>query len=227
MATHHRASIAFWLRTGLQLLGCGTLLLALTSCEPSKNYSGASIVAYVVDADSREPVADVHVAAIWEVDGGFSHEIVGYAKVMETVSDAQGKFSFPGWGPVSVSGGVLRGASPALLLFKPGYVYSAFGNTLPADTSAPLLTTSQWHEKRLPLAREHGHSVAEIDTRLAMLRIQLDHLYLLHHIPEIPQFVCAVAERDNQLRAQGASGSGDMSAVHAERLNCASATRLK
>ena len=75
-----------------------TTAFALTSCV--RVYYADPIKARVVDAATGTPVEGVNVLAAWQAKGGLEGgNIMGYVKVMEDVTDANGEFSFPGWGP--------------------------------------------------------------------------------------------------------------------------------
>ena len=88
---------------------------------PPPAYSAKEIRATVVDGATRQPLEDVVVVARWVLrrmygDGPQLH-------IAETVTDRQGKFLIPAWGPKPRPAlMVLTDKSPQLLLFKHGYV---------------------------------------------------------------------------------------------------------
>ena len=84
--------------------------------------------------------------------------------IMETTTDANGHFSFPGWGPKKWDNGRIETQGPGLKIFKPGYEFFHAFN--PADftsvrnngTSSSFERqfnqdhrTSDWNGKRIPL----------------------------------------------------------------------------
>src|SRR5947209_3399798 len=76
-------------------------ILVLTGCY--QIYSAEPITATVVDADTKEPLEGVVVVAHWEMKGGLEGgNVEGEVMIMEAVTDAQGKFHFPAWGPKKV-----------------------------------------------------------------------------------------------------------------------------
>src|SRR6266849_1854255 len=77
-------------------------LLPLQACATT--YSAEPIEAWVVDADSGQPIEGVVVTANWELEiGTLGGNIpVGQIMVMETVTDQKGRFYFPAWGPKAV-----------------------------------------------------------------------------------------------------------------------------
>ena len=117
----------------LVLLG----LCALPACATT--YSALPISARVVDADSGEPLEDVIVVVKWEYEY-LRREMSesrgqGTFEFAETVTNRNGEFSFPAWGPKEVPrdvpGRAFMGPDvPQLAFFKPGYVYEVKGNSL-------------------------------------------------------------------------------------------------
>ena len=64
-------------------------------------YSSEAITATIVDADSKQPLKDVIVVAQWELrKGGFpaGSQFAGLLKIMETITNGNGIFTFPEWG---------------------------------------------------------------------------------------------------------------------------------
>jgi hypothetical protein len=118
-------------------------------------YSAEPITAWVVDADTGAPLEGVHVVATWEVRGGLEGgNLVGYLKVMETVTDKSGKFHFTGWGPrPNLHFGGVENNSPSLLFLKRGYEYRATSNIASVTTPTPSRFTSGWDGKTLRLSR--------------------------------------------------------------------------
>lgn len=112
-------------------------LAALSACATS--YSALPISARVVDADSNELLADVIVVVKWEFEyippGISEHRGRGTFEFAETVTDRNGEFAFPGWGPKEVPrdtpGRAFLGPNnPTIALFKPGYLYEVKINPL-------------------------------------------------------------------------------------------------
>jgi hypothetical protein len=74
----------------------------------------------VVDAETGTPLPEVYAWAEWVQHG--AHGIGGPLVVQDGFSGADGRFTFPRWGPRFGSrGGLLLGTDPAVILFKPGY----------------------------------------------------------------------------------------------------------
>jgi hypothetical protein len=97
-------------------------------------YRGAEIKGQVVDADTKEPIEGVVVVAKWElycanpVDG--SHCKVLH--VYEAVTDKEGRYSMPSWGPkMRPRKTYLTHFDPYTLYFKKGYEASWLINSDP------------------------------------------------------------------------------------------------
>jgi hypothetical protein len=175
-----------------------------------RTYSADSIDSRVVDADSGEPLAGVNVVAEWVLKGGVeSGEVTGYANVMETVTDEDGRFHFPAWGPVTVKRGSVREAGPALLLFKPGYHYAAYANASSAEAPSHLI--SRWSTKDLKLKRNSGYVEATSDDWTAV-HVQVENLVTHRLVKKVKKFVCQVAEEGDRQKLSKSSFLGITSA---------------
>jgi len=86
-------------------------------------YSADATEGWAVDVETQQPVEGVIVVAYWELKALWEGYPVGLMMVMEAVTDAKGRFSFPSWGPkprLPVTG-QLRSMEPELVAFKSGY----------------------------------------------------------------------------------------------------------
>jgi len=110
------------------------VFLGLVACKTlagyPATYSAEDIEAWVIDAETKEPVADVVVVARWVLQGGMHTDEVGSLKIMETVTGPDGRFYFPAWGPeFRPPRTFLWNQDPELLIFKPGYRFVSLYNT--------------------------------------------------------------------------------------------------
>lgn len=98
------------------------------SVQPT--FTAEAITGKVVDEETGEPLAGVIIVAKWTIEASF----VGYdnelLNVLETVSDKDGNYGFPGWGPkllpvltypFSSSDLFDKGDDPFVVYFKSGY----------------------------------------------------------------------------------------------------------
>jgi len=107
--------------------------LAIEACA-DPYYTIAPIEAWVVDADTGAPIEGAVVTANWQLVGlsfDTGGRKLGQLEVMETVTDKNGRFHFPGFSKVNLSGNVLREEDPQILVFKPGYRYMRWTSDYP------------------------------------------------------------------------------------------------
>jgi hypothetical protein len=110
---------------GLPLLcGCSSLGQTSLSADP--------ISSQVVDDDTGVPIEGAVVVAHWELHGGSiggDSLPCGSANVEEAVTDKDGRFHLPGWGPTRVGcAGEMQIGNPLIYIFKSGYGYGYFSN---------------------------------------------------------------------------------------------------
>ena len=96
----------------------------ITGCTTfPRFYLGADeIHGKVVDAETKQPIKDVVVVAVWELYGGiFERQHTANLVLRETVTDEDGNYSFDSWGPRFTISGYLEDESPDLIFYKFGY----------------------------------------------------------------------------------------------------------
>lgn len=120
------------MRLFLSLLLPGLFILALPACATPLTYSAEPIEAWIVDAETKQPIEDVIVVAHWELVGPMENYPVGQIEVLESVTDKNGRFHFPAWGPKLhlAPFSYLTDSDPELLFFKSGYKYISVSNSL-------------------------------------------------------------------------------------------------
>jgi hypothetical protein len=135
----------------MNLTGCASMVLGF-SAEP--------ITATVVDADTKQPLKDVIVVAHWQLVGGGSFVDssvpVGELMVMEAVTNAEGKFHFPAWGPKYDFMGRMHNDDPQLIIFKPGYEFQVLSNEWKDMKDYQAVRRSDWDGKTLVLKKFIG-----------------------------------------------------------------------
>lgn len=131
----------------------------LPACATPLTYSAEPIEAWVVDAETKQPLEGVIVTANWELRGGPSpggSTPAGQLMVMEAVTDKNGRFHFPAWEPkLRLPLTELHNHDPRLLLFKSGYRYAELANerryiSRPETILEPV-RRSDWNGKTIEL----------------------------------------------------------------------------
>lgn len=112
--------------------------------------------ASVVDANTKKPLDGVIVVAFWKLERGTlgGNVDIGTLHVMEAVTDKDGLFNFPAWGPKTVWRGFLSGHSPTILFFKPGYRWEKRYPQWEGKTAPDPRT--HWSGKTIELSKFEG-----------------------------------------------------------------------
>jgi hypothetical protein len=75
----------------------------------------------VIDAETHQPLADVHALAEWQIEG-VGGRANGPLMVQDMLSGSDGLISFEAWGPLQGPWtGLVIGSDPVVTLFKTGY----------------------------------------------------------------------------------------------------------
>ena len=133
------------------------LILPLQGCATG-SYSAESIEARVVDADTGQPVEGVVVDAFWLLSqGSFGGGGVPPPplQILETVTDKNGHFKFPAWGPIPnrTSGTYFWGKDPLLIFFKRGYDMSGHENRITGEPNEDRLRKSDWNRQTIKVGK--------------------------------------------------------------------------
>jgi hypothetical protein len=172
--------------TALAFLSC---CVAFSGCT---SYSAEAIDAIVVDFETKEPLADAQVLALWIAQGGFNYgSTVAFVQVLETKTDATGRFHLDAWGPRTITRGKVRLQAPILLVFKHGYDLGAYINEGPIGADAPPALTSSWN-KRYILMRRLLPSSSNTAASSSLFSSVLLDLLDQDELPRAKSFVCAV-----------------------------------
>jgi len=144
-----------WSRLAIAAAAClGFAVLALSAWAQPAEYSGAEIRARVVDAETQKPLEAVFVVARWDLSQLMTR---GHTPLhaMEAITDANGEFYFPPWGPKPrPTFSRLWGGDPLLIFFKPGYEPHGASNPYAPDDSA--VRVSYWHGRTIELKPFRG-----------------------------------------------------------------------
>lgn len=135
-----------------------TSVLPFSACALTLTYSADAIEAHIIDADTKQPLAGVIVTANWELEQGSygGNRPIGQLVILETVTDKDGKFTFPAWGPKLALLGHLVNKDPQLLIFKSGYESQQLTNTPLANYNKSSKRHSEWHGRTIGLKPFRG-----------------------------------------------------------------------
>jgi len=117
-------------RRALSSMSVTIAIMLSTPAHAQLTFTADAINGKVVDEETGQPLAGVIIVAKWTIEASF----VGYdnelLKVMETVTDKDGNYGFPGWGPkllpiltypFSPSDLFGKGHDPFVVYYKSGY----------------------------------------------------------------------------------------------------------
>ncbi len=191
----------------LRLLLASTVALAGCSSLGHRSYSAEPIEAVVVDAQTGQPLEGVIVVAHWELKYGTvgGRIPVGQLMILEAVTDRDGRFSFPGWGPITnPTEGHLGHEDPELLFYKNGYRTLGLENRYEVDwRTKPSRRTSEWNGKTLKMTRFSG-SLADYERHLSSYSgIALGFLDDNCNWKRAPRTIHALGEKRREFRAAG------------------------
>ena len=183
----------------LSLLGgCSTML----SAEP--------VTARVVDASTGKPLAGVAVVAYWELhNGSFTGHSFGCGAIdiEGAVTDADGQFHIPGWGPINSSCD-MWGFNPILMLFKPSYVTASKGNNPLNSLAMVSVSSSIWDGKTIEM-RVADTDLERVDAQSYAFDFESFNNNLARFVlagcnwKKIPDMLRAIAIQERKFRAAG------------------------
>jgi len=165
-------------------------------------YSAEALEAEVRDEGTKQPLADVIVVANWELQTWTEAAPIGHVMVMETVTDAKGRFYFPPWGPkprLPVTGELVS-RDPKLLFFKSGYKHNGAQNAVLSQHNTGPVRKSDWNGKTIKLKKFTG-SLEEWATQVAIAD-HLDFAFRHHDCSwkQIPRMLMAIDREVKPLR---------------------------
>ena len=136
------------------LVVLGVLLAtSVSTADDQKTYVANAVEGWVVEAGSKSPLEGVIAVMNWELVDP-TNLPVGQLMVMETVTDRNGHFVFPAWGPKPrPPKGTLNPKAPQLLLFKAGYGYLRFTNKTAGDANNAIALSFDWNGNTIEMRR--------------------------------------------------------------------------
>lgn len=198
------------------ILAALTSVLALSACATLAGhpltYSAEPIEGWVVDAANKQPLDGVIVTANWELSNAFG-AAVGQMMVMETVTDANGRFYFPAWGPkLRPPNSIIKDQDPQLVLFKSGYDFARLQNPVGPLNKASV-RKSAWNGKTIALKPFEDHLIKRnerVNTsayarRLAFIKSSLSWAYSrdICELKRIPRMAIALHLQEQEFKERG------------------------
>jgi hypothetical protein len=188
---------------GFMLLKVGRILL----WPPV--YWADEIQGQIVDADTGEPLEGIIITANWELQGPWEDIPEGQMMVMEAVTDKEGRFAFPAWGPKLrrplVGFGRIKFQDPQLLLFKSGYEYKRLQNALILSTrNKGPHRRSDWNGKTI-LLKKFTRSLKEYAEHIGDLSDYLQFAFRHDDCSwkQIPRMLVAIHREEKRLQQKG------------------------
>lgn len=185
-------------------------VLPLTACTTT--YSAEAIEAWVVDAETGQPIEGVVVTANWQLERGTPGGNVraGQIMVMEAATDAKGRFYFPQWGPKFTPIGFplphLVTDDPHMVFFKPGYKWTGVANYPTSNYNTSSLRKSEWSGKTIKMEKFKG-TLLEYEQHLSFIRSSLLFLDEECHWQKIPKMVLALDQQYQEFMRAGIDSS--------------------
>lgn len=132
----------------IKLVLLWTLCILMASCTSlPRIYSGESIHGWVLDSKTKEPIKDVVVVEVWELEGGWHTDHTANIQIAETLTDKEGYYSFPEWGPTFTTDGTVSGSSPRLVFYKFGYEDIRLSNAISGNPNRDYRISEHSGEK--------------------------------------------------------------------------------
>jgi len=128
------------------------MLCPLSACGPLLYYA-EPIHGTVVDSETQQPLIGAVVVAQWVVGKGPRAEPHTY-ELSEALTDPDGRYTLPGWGPrLRPLNARFYYSAPRLIVFKNGFVPAFFDNRNGGDC---MVHSSEWNGKPLQISPFHG-----------------------------------------------------------------------
>lgn len=197
---------------------CMTLLFpcALSAADHAgepRSYSAPAHEGRVIDSHSQQPISGVIVAISWRFSSASSFDAPPFV-VMETVTNKDGHFSFPGWGPKDIpAGAVVSPAAPELILFRPDYDFLYLKNKPATRGNGNSVLTSEWQGKIFAMPHPKDDMVVKIGSRVmsrSSIRLRgmvsiLSWAYMGQGCEwkSMPRMMQAIYRRAHELNSQG------------------------
>jgi len=161
-------------RRTVQLALPGIFGLALSACAPPIYFAKATH-GTVIDAETKRPIAGAVIVATWDLYAQQLTHGVWSMQITEVVSDENGTYVVPGWGPrLRPCGMELDNRDPYLMVFKS--TYEPTGLLRDRDRNRDRYSwvrLSDWNDRAIELRPFRGTP----ETRLEQFQDLLLHVH--------------------------------------------------
>jgi len=175
----------------LWLVLCAIILTQNTGCTiVPTHYEAEATTGFIVDQQTKKPIEGAIGVAIWATHGYPPHN---YIMVLESVTDHEGKFFFPAWGPKKVlnfglinrqyADYVIR-QDPSIVFFKEGYRPKFPGNDRLHNSPYDSVLTYAFNGKTFEMEkyqwkgwREYKQSIISSESRFHVAGSEPPHCW--------------------------------------------------
>jgi hypothetical protein len=177
-------------------------ILALPACLGPLLYSAKEIRGQIVDEQTGQPIEGVIVVAQWVLyQAGLGHGgHNGRLHVYETVTDKDGRYFIPAWGPKPhLPMTKLFGRDPEILIFKSAYEPDWLENSVMHEDSVRV---SDWNGKVVKLKKFQG----TLESYALAIRIGISGSLSSQGASDwksFPRMVLALDAEDRRLKSLG------------------------
>jgi hypothetical protein len=182
-------------------------LAVLVSCSIF-GYSSPEIHARVV-TPTGEPIEGAIVVANWGITSNWFNAPLGQLALYEAVTNKNGEFRIPQWGPRHLSKGTIQGTEPTVRIFHPDFVPLVINNGFTLKSAAAIIKF-RLQDQDITLEPSNG-SVVEYEAALRTLNHSLDFIFLDPPVTEtgrcywkvMPKMLSALQEMTDKLQREG------------------------
>ena len=186
------------------------VFVLLEGCGGAPIYTAAPIEAWVVDAETGQPIEGANVVMNWQlVVGGLDGPSNrGQLEVMETVTDKSGRFYFDGFTKLNPMMYELRNHDPRIVIFKSGYAYQILVNQYPkAGTETPGIHRTSQHNGRSVKLKKMETIFFPVDGSsgfYTFLNIEIENIVFDGcEWKKMPRFIVAMDREEKRIKALG------------------------
>lgn len=141
------------------------------------SYSAVAISGKLIDHQTGAPLEGVNIVATWKIARRSSNDDKTVLHVAETVSDKNGNYSLPAWGPITLpeKANFQHGRDPGIDYFKSGYWPEYVQNEAYVNLSERTVPLGKFigNNKTVKLKKWDGKDAREYSFAVSMIVIEL------------------------------------------------------